>query len=262
MDRPTWGIQEAVDELLASQAGNTWFVNEYWPENRGRVMRMIADVTRRFPNGASLLDIGCGVGYISVLFARLGYSVTATDAWELPERDQKFRQLGVNFYYSNLNQLDPFGGEERRFDVILAGEVIEHILNCPVDLLRSAGAVARPGALLVLTTPNPATVMNSWRLLRNRHSLWGTQAFMAHPKIEGGKIITEADIHYREYTGEEIRWMLETAGFTVSEMRYLPIGSSGIQPMWKRWIKEFSLTRAILHTRPFAASHYVLAEMR
>jgi len=258
----TSNLEKAIEELLVRHAANSWFVNEYWPENRNRVTQMILDVKDRFPAGSSLLDIGCGTGYISFLFARLGYSVTATDVWDLPERDEMFRQFGVDFFCSNLNELDPFKFVGRQFDVILMGEVIEHILNCPIDLIRSSAAIGRPGAMLVLSTPNPATAMNAWRLLRNRYSLWGTRAFIEQPKIQGGKIISEGDIHYREYTADELRWMLETGGFSIRTIGYLSIGSSRTQSIWKRWIKDFPLTKAILATRLCAATHYVIAEKR
>ena len=255
-------MENAVKELLRRNAANTWFINEYWPENRNRVVQIVSDVCSRFPVGSSLLDIGCGTGYISFLFSRLGYSVCATDVWDLPERDDMFRECNVDFFSSNLNDLDPFKTVRRQFDVVLMGEVIEHILNCPVDLIKSAAAVARAGALLILSTPNPATVMNAWRLLRNHYSLWGTRSFIEQPKIKDGRIISDGDIHYREYSGEELRWMLETAELSILEMRYLSIGSSRTQPVWKRLIKNSPVAKAILATRLCAPTHYVLAEKK
>ena len=41
-----------------------------------------------------------------------------------------------------------------RFDVVTAGEVLEH-LNSPIDLFRFASRMLHPGGILVLTTPNP-----------------------------------------------------------------------------------------------------------
>jgi len=43
---------------------------------------------------------------------------------------------------------------DRRFDAVLAGEVIEH-LEDPYRFLRSCREVLRPGGRLILSTPNP-----------------------------------------------------------------------------------------------------------
>lgn len=42
----------------------------------------------------------------------------------------------------------------RRFDAVVAGEVIEHMED-PYRFLRGCGALLRPGGRLVLSTPNP-----------------------------------------------------------------------------------------------------------
>ena len=41
------------------------------------------------------------------------------------------------------------------FDVGVMGEVIEHIPNHPLGLMREVARVLRPHGLLALTTPNP-----------------------------------------------------------------------------------------------------------
>jgi SAM-dependent methyltransferase len=48
---------------------------------------------------------------------------------------------------SSLRELEPF-------DVVVAGEVIEH-LDCPRQLLDFSRSILRPGGKLVITTPNP-----------------------------------------------------------------------------------------------------------
>jgi len=54
---------------------------------------------------------------------------------------------------------------------------------------------------------------------------------------------------------DELRWMLETAGLSIREMRYFSFGSSRTQSVWKRLIKDFPLKKAILGTRLCAATH-------
>lgn len=217
-------LRDAVKQLLDHFAHNAWFVETYWPENVERVVMMITDVMSKCPPASSshIFDVGCGNGYISYLFSILGYEVTATDAWELPERDQLFQKNSVQFFYSNFNEPTPFSGiQGEPFDVVLFGEVIEHILNHPQGLLSSMADVLKTNGMLVLTTPNPATIMNALRVLQGRHTLWGTQAFIEEKKIDNGRIICAGDIHYREYLTFELCNMLQSAEFTSMRSDFL-----------------------------------------
>lgn len=53
------------------------------------------------------------------------------------------------------------------FDVIVAGEVIEHLGN-PAGLFEAARRCLRPGGVLVITTPNPFYVNRVWHNWRSR----------------------------------------------------------------------------------------------
>ena len=112
---------------------------------------------------------------------------------------------------------------------------------------------------MVLTTPNPATVMCAARSLRGRSLLWGTQAFIDEPKISENQVITEADIHYREYTNAELRYLLMGAGLQVEVSRYLPLGPSQTQSPLKKVVKRNPLTQKLMTKRLFASNHYFLA---
>ena len=77
----------------------------------------------------SILDIGCGGGLISEPMARLGAKVTGIDA---SEKNIKVAQLhakqnGLDIEYLNKSpeQLD----QNRKFDIILNLEIVEHVDN-------------------------------------------------------------------------------------------------------------------------------------
>jgi 2-polyprenyl-3-methyl-5-hydroxy-6-metoxy-1,4-benzoquinol methylase len=53
------------------------------------------------------------------------------------------------------------------FDVIVVGEVLEHV-GAPEALLANAGAMLAPDGVLVLTTPNPYALHRAWQGLRGR----------------------------------------------------------------------------------------------
>jgi 2-polyprenyl-3-methyl-5-hydroxy-6-metoxy-1,4-benzoquinol methylase len=259
---PMANVESAITKMLDQYRGNRWMVEEYWPMNEPHVRLMIKDVMARFPasQNVRLLDVGCMNGYMSFIFKQLGYDVTGTDGWELEDRRAIFEHAGIDFFYSNMNDLHPF--EQRpsdSFDVVIIAQVIEHILNHPLGLIRSLAEAMSPGGLMILTTPNPANVMNASRTLRGRSILWGTQDFIDQPKIDGSRVISQGDIHYREYTSAELRHMLNGAGLQVEQSGYLALGNSRSQSVWKNFAKNNLLIRKLTSQRLFASNHYFLA---
>jgi len=140
----------AISAMLKEFAGNRWLTKIYWPENEQRVRLMISYIRAHYPPGRQIriLDVGCFNGYLSIVLHALGYDMTATDVCEIDERQLMFEKAGIDFFYSNLNDLDPFSGVKAPFDVVIMGEVIEHVLNHPprTDAL-SRRSVAQPGAV-------------------------------------------------------------------------------------------------------------------
>ncbi|MBC8030782.1 MAG: methyltransferase domain-containing protein [Pyrinomonadaceae bacterium] len=255
-------IDQAIAAMLDEYRGNDWMLNEHWPLNEPHVRLMIADVMARFPPGPNvrLLDVGCFNGYISFLFKHLGYHVTGTDVCELEDRRAIFEKAGIEFESSNLNDAEPFKHlAAEQFDIVIIAQVIEHILSHPLGLIRSLADTMRTGGLMILTTPNPATLMNAIRVLRGRSLLWGTNDFIDHPKFERGEIISQGEIHYREYTSAELRHMLEGAGLRVELSRYLGLGDSSTQSPLKKLVKNNPLSKTLTSYRLLASNHYFLA---
>ncbi len=78
---------------------------------------------QRLPPGASVLDLGCGKGAISVLLAEhLGVSVVGIDAFEPfiahARRLAQERSCGArcNFHCADIRSLEP---KQKKFDVVL-----------------------------------------------------------------------------------------------------------------------------------------------
>ena len=102
-----------------------------------------------------VLDVGCGDGFFLAELDRRGR--LSERGWELQGIDvspaviANAQRWPYAFEQANLEQGIPF--PDGSFDVVTAGEVIEHVYD-PDRLLRESHRVLRPGGSLLITTPN------------------------------------------------------------------------------------------------------------
>jgi SAM-dependent methyltransferase len=108
------------------------------------------ELIKTLPEGASVLDAGCGPGKILhyITEIRPDLRVRACDV-----RDTSARlPAGVDFTVGSVEELDTLYAENE-FDVIITQHVIEHLLF-PMSLMRGCKKVLKPGGLLYVETPN------------------------------------------------------------------------------------------------------------
>ncbi len=115
----------------------------------GRDSRSIAPFA-----GLSALDLGCGGGLVAEPLARMGASVTAVDADAVAIGAARLhaaeRDVAVDYEVGSSDELAEAG---RRFDLVLALEIIEHVSEREL-FLANLGALVAPGGLLILSTLN------------------------------------------------------------------------------------------------------------
>ncbi len=104
-------------------------------------------------NNLEILDIGCGGGLISEPMARLGGKVTGIDASEknikIASMHSKENDLNINYLNTSPEQLN----NEKKFDIILNLEVVEHVDN--LDLyLESCSKLLKKNGLMFTATLN------------------------------------------------------------------------------------------------------------
>ena len=104
--------------------------------------------------GLSMADVGCGGGLLCEPLARLGASVTGIDlapaSIEVAARHARAAGLAIDYRVAAAEQLL---AEARRFDLVCAMEVVEHVADQETFLYECA-ALVRPGGGLVLATLN------------------------------------------------------------------------------------------------------------
>ena len=102
----------------------------------------------------SVVDVGCGGGLLCEPMARLGASVTGVDASAeaiAVARDHAALH-GLTIDYRS-DAAAALVAEGAQFDVVLAMEIVEHVADIPA-FLRDVAALAKPGALIFLSTLN------------------------------------------------------------------------------------------------------------
>ena len=104
-------------------------------------------------NKIRVLDIGCGGGLLSEPMSRLGAEVVGIDASEkninIAKLHAKKSELNINYICTSPENLDI----DKKFDVILNMEIIEHVEN--VDFfLESCSKLLKKNGLMFVATIN------------------------------------------------------------------------------------------------------------
>jgi len=115
-------------------------------------------------NAGSILDIGCLDGTIGTAFLDQGNKVSGIDASN--PGITKARERGIDAKLGNLEEALPF--PDGAFDLVFAGEIVEHIFDID-HLLDEVFRVLKPSGHLVVTTPNLAAFGRRLLLLVNRN---------------------------------------------------------------------------------------------
>ncbi|MGB9152775.1 MAG: bifunctional 2-polyprenyl-6-hydroxyphenol methylase/3-demethylubiquinol 3-O-methyltransferase UbiG [Alphaproteobacteria bacterium] len=104
--------------------------------------------------GLSVLDIGCGGGLLCEPLARLGAHVTGLDASAEAIEAARIhaRQSGLEIDY-RYGSAEDFAHGRKKFDVVTALEIVEHVADID-SLLRSVADLVKPGGIVLLSTLN------------------------------------------------------------------------------------------------------------
>ena len=103
--------------------------------------------------GISILDVGCGGGLLSEALARLGADVTAIDASSKNINVAKIHAEKENIKIDYKQSLIEEMSKDKKFDVILAMEVIEHVDN-PDAFIVNCSQLLDDKSLLFTATIN------------------------------------------------------------------------------------------------------------
>jgi SAM-dependent methyltransferase len=200
-------------------------VGTFFPENIRRSMfnqdyhrnlEIIKFISPIMEKPFKVLDIGIGPGIASLVLSKMGINVTGFDTWEeyaseynnrSGEKNDIINRLkdhGVEIRFHNLSETLPF--ETDSFDVVLFLDVIEHLPGSPGPVLKEIYRLLKPGGYLIVTTPNMANLRNRVIFSFGKSHYLGFKDSFSSAKYFG---------HNREYTFDEMVFMLRESGFTI-----------------------------------------------
>jgi SAM-dependent methyltransferase len=172
----------------------------------------------------SVLEMGCGDGYITAQIAKVARQVFGFDTNEraIAFAEMIVREPNVGFGIGRAQDVVDVASEmEGDVEVVASFEVVEHLSEAEREaFLAGARRVLAPRGKLVLTTPNGA-------------------------KRPGHRMNPH---HEHEFTAPELRGLLATSGFT-----NIRIEGLYLQPPWPQWLEH------VADTVPFRALFYRLA---
>ena len=113
-----------------------------------------AEVEHKPLEGLRVLDIGCGGGILSESMAGLGARVHAIDVAgkniEVAKRHNEASGLPIEYELVSVEQL---AERDKRYDVVLNMEVVEHVADLP-SFLAACTRLVDPGGLMFIATIN------------------------------------------------------------------------------------------------------------
>ncbi len=167
---------------------------------------VVVETVRRHARGPRVLDVGCAQGNFSLALAEHGFRVVPLDLRRsflsyLRMKHERGAVACVN------GSLEHFPFRARAFDVVLLGEVIEHVAH-PERLLESAARLLAHGGVLVVTTPNGE---------RAHTGLPTLSAVRDRAALEQKQFKPDADGHLFLLTKAELTAAASAAGLRVVE---------------------------------------------
>ena len=209
-------LQQA-DVALRAMRMPTQDAQQYLEKHIPRLARTLALIPPPQSTGRAL-ELGCYMQITPLLNRVCGYREVCgayygplgrTDRKAIPFEDGEFCCCIDHFDAER----DHFPYPDGHFDLVIAGEVIEHLTSDPMHLLLECRRVLAEGGYLIVSTPNVGSITSVAKTLDGRDN---PQIFFLYKRPLPNE---EPEIgHVREYTAYELGETVKAGGFEVVQL--------------------------------------------
>jgi SAM-dependent methyltransferase len=181
-----------------------------------RTLALVPPPPSSSESGGRVLELGCYMQITPFLNRLCGYKeVRGAYYGPVGRIDRKTMQFPDGEFVCEIDHFDcdrdPFPYPDEHFDLVIAGEIIEHLALDPMHMMLEARRVLRDGGHLIITTPNVGSITSAAKALDGRDN---PQIFYLYKRPDGQGEIG----HVREYTAHELRNTVASAGFEVQQL--------------------------------------------
>ena len=179
--------------------------------------------------GLRVLEIGCACG---ATLREIGHRNPTANLYgvELNEKASAVAAPFATILSMDVERLDPAEIKER-FDYIVMGDVVEHLLD-PWAAIQNMRELLVPGGAIVASIPNVAHISNLYNVLGGRWT------------YEDMGLLDRT--HFRFFTRQEIIKLFEGANLAVDEIRYKNIHMNS----YVEKLREEILSLRTVHVEP------------
>jgi len=208
------------------------------------VRKVLLDLIPTNLRGGVMLEIGAAGGNTSLYAKHEGYAdkIYGVELCEIEESNQKDSAFS-DFIIGDLEKIElPF--EEKSFDVILCGDVLEHLVDpyAQVDRLRN---LLKDEGRLIVSLPN----IRQWRTIKKI-------LVKGDFKYEDSGILDRT--HLRFFTKKNMIDLFEQRGFKVEKIVPNDMCSTEKRNPMHRFFKKLSCIKRHLFEEFYAMQYYLV----
>jgi ubiquinone/menaquinone biosynthesis C-methylase UbiE len=171
-------------------------------------------ILRHIGRGNRILDIGCGSGRTGQEMKKNGNYVVGLDISD--EQIEIARQSLDEAYQADLTQVNDLPFSNKKFDVIVFGDILEHLVD-PGGILKFYRRFLEKNGKAIISIPNIANYFMRLKLLFG--------------KFEYSDVGFLDKTHLRFFTLKTSREMIQSSGYYVHELDCTPYFLRALLPL-------------------------------
>jgi methionine biosynthesis protein MetW len=189
-----------------------------------RIKKMLSAVDQMNLENQNIMDIGCYDGTLLSGIKNRNNNFFGLEASDWGVEKSRKKNIDVRQYFFDDKSRLPF--ENNYFDVVVAGEIIEHIYDTDF-FLEEIRRVLKLSGHLIISTPNIASFGRRILLL-----------FGKNPLIELSPNESDSSGHIRYFTFKSLEQLLEKHEFKIVSSESDCINFSGNGKMKSAWLAK------------------------